>query len=153
VRVRARLYRYQATGQVDDKTQLTPSRELLSQHCLFSRIAAVKLEHFLCQIVPTFVTCTRLSGATPAKAAIWPRERLPSSGRPAISVEHSTGPTPGGNDCYVFFGAHEFLCSGFDLTSPLEKGLGKAERRSLKNRHGKHMKRRKCLKLVRCRLL
>ena len=36
-----------------------------------------------------------LRGATPTRAAICPRLKLPSSGRWAISVEQSTRPTPG----------------------------------------------------------
>jgi len=32
---------------------------------------------------------------TPTKAAIWRPQRVPSSGRPAMSVEHTAGPTQG----------------------------------------------------------
>ena len=38
---------------------------------------------------------SRLNGATPTRAAIWRRLRLPSSGRDAISLAEVLGPTPG----------------------------------------------------------
>ena len=45
--------------------------------------------------LPRNAPLSRFNGATPTRAATWPRFRLPSSGRCVSSVEDSTGPTPG----------------------------------------------------------
>ena len=45
--------------------------------------------------LPRYAPLSRLSGATPTRAATWPRFRLPNSGRCASNIEESTGPTPG----------------------------------------------------------
>jgi hypothetical protein len=96
VRVRARLYRYQATGQVDDKTQLTPSRELLSQHCLFSRIAAVKLEHFLCQIVPDICNLHAIEWRDPRQGGNLAAGRAPKFRQAGNKRRTQHGPDPRG---------------------------------------------------------
>ena len=45
--------------------------------------------------LPRNAPLSRFSGATPTRAATWPRFRLPSSGRWVSSVQESTRPTPG----------------------------------------------------------
>ncbi len=45
--------------------------------------------------LPRYAPLSRLSGATPTRAATWPRFRLPNSGRFVSNIEESTGPTPG----------------------------------------------------------
>ena len=45
--------------------------------------------------LPRNAPLSRFIGATPTRAATWPRFKLPSSGRCVSRIEESTGPTPG----------------------------------------------------------
>ena len=45
--------------------------------------------------LPRYLPLSRFIGATPTRAATWPRFKLPSSGRWVSRMEESTGPTPG----------------------------------------------------------
>jgi len=45
--------------------------------------------------LPRHAPLSRFNGATPTRAATWPRFRLPNSGKCVSNIEDSTGPTPG----------------------------------------------------------
>ncbi len=45
--------------------------------------------------LPRNAPLSRFIGATPARAATWPRFKLPNSGRCVSRIQESTGPTPG----------------------------------------------------------
>src|SRR6187551_2380246 len=59
---------------------------------------------------PRSVPLSRLKGATPARAAICLRPRLPSSGSSAIRVDAVTRPTPGGLSSRSTFSSQIGVC-------------------------------------------